>query len=71
MKRCSGEYDKILFEAPGIYRYTVPHLCMVEEDTREWLGNQGTRMTKEFEDYLRREDFDFLRGNERFQKLLR
>lgn len=70
MKRCSGEYDKILFDAPGIYRYTVPHLCMVEEDTREWLGNQGTRMTKEFEDYLCREDFDFLRGNERFQRLL-
>lgn len=70
MKRCSGEYDKILFEAPCIYRYTVPHLCMVEEDTREWLGNQGTRMTKEFEDYLCLEDFDFLRGNERFQRLL-
>ena len=71
MKCYSGEYDKILFDAPGIYKYTVPHLCMIEEDTREWIGNQGTRMSDEFKEYLSQEEFDFLRGNERFQRLLR
>ena len=69
MKSYSREYDKILFDAPGIYKYTVPHLCMIEEDTREWFGNQGKRMCDEFEEYLGQEKFDFLRGNERFQRL--
>ena len=69
MKSYSREYDIILFDAPGIYKYTVPHLCMIEEDTREWFGNQGTRMSDEFEEYLGQEKFDFLRGNERFQRL--
>lgn len=70
MKHYSREYDRILFDAPGIYKYTVPHLCMVEEDTREWIGNQGTRMSDEFEEYLSQEEFGFLRSNERFQRLL-
>ena len=70
MKSYSREYDKILFDAPGIYKYTVPHLCMVEKDTREWIGNQGTRMSDEFEDYLNQEEFNFLRGNERFLRLI-
>ena len=70
MKHYSTEYDRILFDAPGIYKYTVPQLCMVEEDTREWIGNQGTRMSDEFEEYLSQEEFGFLRGDERFRRLL-
>ena len=34
------------------------------------LGNQGTRMSDEFEDYLNQEEFNFLRGNERFLRLI-
>ena len=70
MKHYSTEYDRILFDAPGIYKYTVPQLCMVEEDTREWIGNQGTRMSDEFEEYLSQEEFGFLRSDERFRRLL-
>ena len=70
MKSYSRDYDKILFDAPGIYKYTVPHLCMVEKDTREWIGNQGTRMSDEFKEYLNQEEFIFLHSNERFQRLI-
>ena len=69
MKRYAKEYDKILFDAPGIYKFTVPHLSMIEEDTREWIGNQGTRMSDDFKEYLSKEEFNPLHGNEKFQKL--
>jgi hypothetical protein len=42
---------------------------MIEEDTREWVGNQGTRMSDDFKEYLSKEEFNPLHGNERFQKL--
>jgi hypothetical protein len=69
MKRYAKEYDKILFDEPGIYKFTVPHLSMIEEDTREWIGNQGTRMSDDFKEYLSKEEFNPLHGNEKFQKL--
>ena len=69
MKRYAKEYDKILFDEPGIYKFTVPHLSMIEEDTREWIGNQGTRMSDEFKEFLQDKQFDFLRGSKAFQNL--
>jgi hypothetical protein len=69
MKHYAEEYDKILFDAPGIYKFTVPHLSMIEEDTREWIGNQGARMSDEFKEFLQDKQFDFLRGSKAFQNL--
>ncbi|MBQ7699044.1 MAG: helix-turn-helix transcriptional regulator [Clostridia bacterium] len=69
MKRYAKEYDKILFDAPGIYKFTVPHLSMIEEDAREWIGNQGTRMSDDFKEFLQDKQFDFLRGSKTFQNL--
>ena len=70
MKYRVEEHDKVAFDAPGVYKYTVPHLRYVEENTRKWLGNQSERWCARFQKLLNGKEFDFLRGEERFQKLV-
>ena len=70
MKNHAKEYDIIAFEKPGVYRYTVPHLRLIEEDTRAWLGSQGQCATDGFNSFLQEKPFDYLREDKAFQKLL-
>ncbi len=53
MKSYAAEYDRIVFEKPGIYRYTSPVFNQIETDTRDWLGNEGQRMSENFEEFLK------------------
>ncbi|MBO4769312.1 MAG: helix-turn-helix transcriptional regulator [Clostridia bacterium] len=71
MKRYAQEYDSIVFDKPDVSLYTVSHLRLIEEDTREWLGNQGERLTGEFTKYLQNHSFDFLRGENEFAELIK
>lgn len=70
MKRHAEETDRIMFDAPGVYRYTVPWFRLVEEDTRNWLGNQSKRWTERFREILREPAFDPLRNDRRFEELI-
>ena len=49
MEGYAGDYDRIVFDEPGEYRYTSPVFDRIKEDTREWLGNGGEPMKQDFE----------------------
>ncbi len=70
MKQYALDYDRIVFDAPGVYKYTSPLFDRIETDSREWFGNEGERLTEDFFKYLREPKFDFLRDRETFKKLL-
>lgn len=69
MKSYAKAYDEIVFKKPGIYKYTAPWFDHIEEDTREWLGNEGEPMTQDFYRYLEDAKFDYLRKHEKFLDL--
>ncbi len=71
MKSCAAEYDRIVFEKPGIYRYTSPVFDRIETDTRDWFGNEGKPMSEDFREYLNDHAFDFLRIDIEFGKLFK
>ncbi len=58
MKLYAKAYDEIVFAKPGVYKYTAPWFDHIEEDTREWMGNEGVPMTQEFYEYLEEAQFD-------------
>ena len=70
MKTYAKAYDKIVFVKPGIYQYTAPWFNQVEEDTREWLGNEGTPMLQDFKEYLAEPQFDNIRNCDFFHSLM-
>ena len=69
MKAYAKAYDEIVFSNPGIYKYTAPWFDHIEEDTREWLGNEGTPMAQDFFEYLEDAQFDGIRGEDLFRSL--
>lgn len=69
MKSYAKAYDEIVFKKPGIYKYSAPWFDHIEEDTREWLGNEGEPMTQDFYRYLEEAQFDYLRNHEKFLDL--
>ena len=69
MKSYAKAYDEVVFKKPGIYKYTAPWFDHIEEDTREWLGNEGEPMTQDFYRYLEEPQFDHLRNHETFLNL--
>ncbi len=69
MRYHAKELDKIEYDAPGVYKYTVSHLRLTQEDTREWMGNQSERWIDRFKDILNEKDFDAFREDERFKAL--
>lgn len=69
MRSRAEAYDQIVFSKPGVYKYTAPCFDHIEEDTREWLGNEGEPMMQDFCEYLERAQFDFLRDDEKFTSL--
>lgn len=69
MKSYAKAYDEIVFSKPGVYKYTAPWFDHIEEDTREWLGNEGEPMTQNFYKYLEETQFDSLRNYEFFDLL--
>ena len=66
MKSYAKAYDDIVFSKPGVYKYSAPWFDHIEEDTREWLGNEGESMTQDFHKYLEEAQFDNLRNYESF-----
>ena len=50
-------------------KYSAPWFDHIEEDTREWLGNEGEPMTQDFYKYLEEAQFDNLRNLESFDCL--
>lgn len=70
MKSYAKAYDEIIFSKPGVYKYTSPWFDHIEEDTREWIGNEGVPMIQDFYDYLNETQFDNLR-NHNFVDLLK
>ena len=69
MKTYAKAYDEIVFAKPGIYKYTAPWFDHIEEDTREWLGNEGTPMLQDFKEYLDKPQFDNIRNYDFFDFL--
>ena len=72
MKSYAKAYDEIVFAKPGIYKYTVPWFDHIEEDTRDWFGNEGEPMTQDFYKYLEeleKRQFEGLRDPEFFASL--
>ncbi len=61
MKAYAEAYDKIVFKKPGVYKYTAPWFDRIEEDTREWIGNEGTPMSEEYRKYLKNPKLDNIR----------
>ena len=61
MKAYAEAYDKIVFKKPGTYKYTAPWFDRIEEDTREWIGNEGTPMAEEYIKYLKNPKSDNIR----------
>ncbi len=69
MKSYAEAYDNIVFSKPGVYKYSSPWFDHIEEDTREWLGNEGEPITQDFYKYLEETQFDRLRNSEFFASL--
>lgn len=69
MKSYAKAYDEIVFAKPGVYKYAAPWFDHIEEDTREWLGNEGTSMTQDFREYLDEPQFDNIRNYDFFDTL--
>jgi len=72
MKSYAKTYDDIVFSKPGVYKYSAPWFDHIEEDTREWLGNEGEPMTQDFYKYLEeleKRQFEGLRDPEFFASL--
>ena len=69
MKSYAKAYDDIVFSKPGVYKYSAPWFDHIEEDTREWLGNEGETMTQDFYKYLDEAQFDDLRNSKFFVSL--
>lgn len=69
LKSYAKAYDEIVFKKPGIYKYTVPWFDHIEEDTREWFGNEGETMMQDFYRYLEEAQFDYLRNHKTFLNL--
>lgn len=69
MKSYAEAYDRVVFEKPGVYRYTSPWFDHVEEDTTKWLGNEGLPMLQVFRKYLEEERFASLGEYARFVRL--
>ena len=69
LKTYAEAYDKIVFTKPGVYRYTSPWFDHIEEDTREWLGNEGTTLMQDLRAYLDEPQFDGVRDADFFRSL--
>ncbi len=63
------DYDRIVFDNPGIYKYTALLFDRIETDTREWIGAEGSTMTQNFYDCLAELQFDTMRDLADFKKL--
>lgn len=70
MKGYAREYDNAVFEKPGIYRYTAPWFNLIEEDTREFLGNEGSTVMRDLRDFMNEPQFNAFRDSEAFQAVL-
>lgn len=70
MKKYAADYDRIVFDEPGVYKYTSPMFDRLDTDTRDWLGNEGGTMMQDFEEYLRDPKFDFLRDDPEFKAIM-
>lgn len=70
MKGYAKEYDSAVFENPGIYRYTAPWFNLIEEDTREFLGNEGSTVMQDLRDFMNESKFNPFRDCEQFQSIL-
>lgn len=70
MKGYAREYDNAVFEKPGIYRYTAPWFNLIEEDTREFLGNEGSTVMQDLRDFMNEPQFNAFRDSEAFQAVL-
>ncbi len=69
MLEAARQYDMILFDNPGVYRYTSPWFDRIEENSCDWFGSEGTRMCEVMKQYLEESKFDFLRSDMRFSNL--
>lgn len=69
MKSYAKAYDEIVFSKPGVYKYTAPWFDHIEENTREWLGNEGSPMLKDFNEFLDESQFDNFRKYDFFDLL--
>lgn len=69
MKTYAKAYDEIVFSKPGVYKYTAPWFDHIEEDTRDWLGNEGVSMTQDFYEYLDEPQFNNIRNYDFFDSL--
>ena len=49
MEGYAEDYDRIVFDEPGEYRYTSPVFDRIKKDTRELLGNEGEPNKQDFE----------------------
>jgi len=70
MKDYAKEYDSAVFENPGIYRYTAPWFNLIEEDTREFLGNEGSTVMQDLRDFMNESKFNPFCDCEQFQSIL-
>lgn len=70
MKDYAKEYDSAVFDNPGIYRYTAPWFNLIEEDTREFLGNEGPTVMQNLRDFMNESKFNPFRDCEQFQSIL-
>ncbi|MBQ2736293.1 MAG: helix-turn-helix transcriptional regulator [Clostridia bacterium] len=61
MRAYAEAYDRIVFKKPGVYKYTAPWFDRIEEDTRLWIGNEGTHMIDEYRKLVSKEKFDNIR----------
>ncbi len=70
MKKYAQAYDSAVFSKPGIYRYTAPWFDRIEEDTREWLGNEGLTVMQDLKDFMSEPQFSSIRDCDLFRLLL-
>ena len=70
MKKYAQAYDSAAFSKPGVYRYTAPWFERIEEDTREWLGNEGSTVMQDLSDFMNQPQFNAFRDCDLFRSLL-
>ncbi len=66
----AAEYDKIVYDFPGEYRYTCPLFDMLSVDTRTFLHTNNCRYSEELANKLAEGEFDALRGLAEFEALV-
>ncbi len=63
MRSYAEAYDEIVFARPGVYKYTAPWFDHIEEDTREWIGNEGKTLMQDFKEFVEENQLNSLDNN--------